>query len=206
MLSGNFIGNLPLQSLRHQSTGSMVSSAVTGKLLHERDRLTGLHRKIREKTLHRVGVTTSPCVARSRPRSRDLDWYQRQYEIVILSNVVIVTGLQCCIHGRQYTAAQPDLSVAANLEGALVWEDKSSTKGFQSLCALCEATCGLFAFPHNGHTTKLQQMAQLDDELAHCAVGRVQDDTIPWLQATHSKLSRMRLTPSSSTMCRLTTT
>lgn len=78
--------------------------------------------------------------------------------------------------------------MAANLEGALVQEDVSGAQGLEPVCALCEATCGLFALPHNSHAAELQQVAQLDDELAHCAVGCIQDDTISWLQASKPSL------------------
>lgn len=76
-------------------------------------------------------------------------------------------------HGHQKTAAQAALYTAANLEGASVRKDVHSTKGFQSVCTLCEAACSLLTLPHNGHTPELQQMAQLDDQLAHCAVGSI---------------------------------
>lgn len=88
-----------------------------------------------------------------------------------------------CTHRRQQTAVRAGLYTAANLEGASVCKDMHSTKGFQSVCTLCEAACSLLTLPHNGHTSKLQQMTQLDDQLAHCAVGCIQNDTIPWLQS-----------------------
>ena len=80
--------------------------------------------------------------------------------------------------------------MAANLEGAFVCKDMSSTKGFQPVCALCEVTRSLFTLPHNGYTAKLQQMAQLNDQLTHCAVGCVQDDTVPWLQSQNTTIER----------------
>lgn len=94
-----------------------------------------------------------------------------------------------CTYGRQQTAAQAALYTAANLEGASVCKDMRSTKGFQSVCTLCEAACSLLTLPHNGHTPKLQQMAQLDDQLAHRAVGCIQNDTVPGLQS-QTKLSK----------------
>lgn len=91
-----------------------------------------------------------------------------------------------CTHRRQQTAAQAVLYTAANLEGPSVCKDMRSTKGFQSVCTLCEAAFILLTRPHNGYASELQQMAQLDDQLTHCAVGRIQNDTISWLQSQNT--------------------
>lgn len=63
--------------------------------------------------------------------------------------------------------------MAANLKGALVQKDMGGAKSLQPVCTLCKATCGLFTLPHNSHAAQLQKVAQLDDELPHCAVGCV---------------------------------
>ena len=33
-------------------------------------------------------------------------------------------------------------------------------------------------------------MAQLNDQLTHCAVGCIQDDTVPWLQSQNTSIGR----------------
>lgn len=57
-------------------------------------------------------------------------------------------------------------------------DDKGSSQGFQSVRKLCEALQGLLTLTHHSHTAQLQQVAQLDDDLTHRAVGGIQNYTV----------------------------
>ena len=72
-------------------------------------------------------------------------------------------------------------------------DDKGSSQGFQSVCKLCEALQWLLTLTHHSHTAQLQQVAQLDDDSTHCAVGSIQDHAVSWLHQGKKSLGWLQI-------------
>lgn len=75
------------------------------------------------------------------------------------------------------------LDEATRLEGAEVFQHNSSTQCLEPCSSAIKLLLGLLTLPDNCYTPQAQEVAKLQDQLPHCAVGGIQDDTVTRLQA-----------------------